>query len=594
MEPEEISRVIGHILGSAPFTMDERNRINEAMGEADSIEEMPEDIQELLYKYTDGTEDRAVKKYTKKTGPPKLRPSGGNPNHDNKTGKFTSKSGGTTSSVKSVKSTTKAKVKPATKTEAIKPGESLSSHIAKDRSVIAKNRGISTQLKDTPETSKAVKAVYEFKSSNGMSSKVNLSTSTVKDGVITVKGSIHNKDGTKVGDFERTLNAKNNKAFNDRIKISPKYTGQRFGDEFYDHSNKQLASMGIKKVELEANYDVGGYAWARRGVKWGPASRKSGETNVARNIEKFLAADSKKPAGSQLSPADRKQLESWATRMRKPLNASAPSPNDVASFGEGNYAIPRKTTGGREFVSWPGKEIMLGSTWSGEFSTSDSSGRSSRSAYMDDVEKLYAREEAAFIPDDELAPHDGESDFNMFHIDLVMPPEEQEETRAATVSTLERRIIKDSDQCSLCINNNDPKKVPVHPNCHCDVITDSVQTGVVEPGSRFLDPLNQELVDFVMTDSGDILPDSIQLQPDSVAVFDPEDVRWADLMRWLEQMQPYLEQANMYVSLVVDEDTDEALAEVEEVIDLLSSDVEAGLEALQTKKFWFAMAKAGI
>lgn len=48
MEPEEFSRVIGQILGHAPYTVDERNRINEAMGEADSIEEMPEDIQQLL------------------------------------------------------------------------------------------------------------------------------------------------------------------------------------------------------------------------------------------------------------------------------------------------------------------------------------------------------------------------------------------------------------------------------------------------------------------------------------------------------------------------------------------------------------------
>jgi hypothetical protein len=168
------------------------------------------------------------------------------------------------------------------------------------------------------------------------------------------------------------------------------------------------------------------------------------------------------------------------------------------------------------------------------------------------------------------------------------------ESRATSLSTVERRIIKDSDQCPLCVNNNDPRKVPVHPNCHCDVITDSVEMGVADPASRLFSPFNQELIDIVIGEDGAILPESIQLEPGSVAVFDPENVRWADLMRWLEQVQPYLEQANMYVSIVIDEDAEEAAEQVEQVIDLLATDVEAGLEALQTKKFWFAMAKAAI
>lgn len=586
MEPEEFSRVLGQILGSYPYTMDERDRINEAAGQADSIEEMPADIQELLSKYS--SEERALKKYTKKTGPPKLKPKGGNPNHDAKTGKFTSKPGGSGG----IKSATKAPKKTVT-TEAVKPGVSLSSTVAKDRAAIAKNKGVSTQLKDTPEIAKSVKSAYEFKASSGMSSRVNMSTSTIEDGQITVKGNIYNDKGVKVGDFERSLNSKNGTAYNDRIKINPKYTGQRFGDEFYSHSNKQLASMGVKKVGLEANYDVGGYAWARRGIGWGPTGRKNGESNVANNIDKYLAADSKKPAGQRLSDADRKQLEIWSARMRKPLNASAPTPNDLASFGEGNYTIPRKTAGGREFTSWPGKEIMLGSTWAGEYDTGASPGRSSRSSYMDDIERLYAKEEAAFIPNDELDPHGLDSDFNMFHVDLFMEPNDPNESRASRLSTVERTIVKDSIHCKECQANNDPNKVPVHPNCQCNVITDSIESGVADPTHRLFNVLNPNTVDMITPDGVDI-PAAIQLDPATTAILDPENARWADLMRWLEQMQPYLEQANLYVSIVVDDDTDEALAEVEEVIDLLASDIEAGLEALKTGKFWFSIAKAAI
>jgi hypothetical protein len=171
---------------------------------------------------------------------------------------------------------------------------------------------------------------------------------------------------------------------------------------------------------------------------------------------------------------------------------------------------------------------------------------------------------------------------------------ETDESRAFSLSTLERRIIKDSDQCPQCVANNDPKNVPVHPNCHCNVVTDSVETGVVEPGNRLLDVLTAATRNLEI-EGVDVLSDNgIQLVPDTVAVFDAEDVRWADLARWLEQVQPYLENANTYVSIIVDEDTEEAAEQVEEVIDMLASDVETGLEALQTRKFWFAIAKAAI
>lgn len=79
MEPEELSRKLGKILGSKPYTMDERDRINEAFGEdgVDSFEDLPDDIQQLL--------DRPLPDYTK----PNSR---ANSHHD-KAGKFAPKNG---------------------------------------------------------------------------------------------------------------------------------------------------------------------------------------------------------------------------------------------------------------------------------------------------------------------------------------------------------------------------------------------------------------------------------------------------------------------------------------------------------------------
>lgn len=165
------------------------------------------------------------------------------------------------------------------------------------------------------------------------------------------------------------------------------------------------------------------------------------------------------------------------------------------------------------------------------------------------------------------------------------------ETRASRLSTVERRIIKDSDQCPLCVANNDPKKVPVHPNCHCDVLTDSVEIGVADPESRLLQLLRNTDIPMDLIGEGE-LPAAIQVNPATVAINDIEDVRFADLTRWLEQIQPYLEQTGQYITMVIDEDTEEAVAQIEELAALAAEDSQQIIEGLRTGKLWFSIAQA--
>lgn len=166
------------------------------------------------------------------------------------------------------------------------------------------------------------------------------------------------------------------------------------------------------------------------------------------------------------------------------------------------------------------------------------------------------------------------------------------ESRALRVSTVNRQIIKDSDKCPQCVANNDPRNVPVHPNCHCSIVTDEVETGVVDPSSRLLDVLRagQELVELEVVNGE--LPAAIQLNPETIAVFDPEDVRFGDLARWLEQVQPYLDNADTYLSIVVDDDSDEALSQISDTVEAISENPELLAEALRSKKLWFSIAQA--
>lgn len=168
---------------------------------------------------------------------------------------------------------------------------------------------------------------------------------------------------------------------------------------------------------------------------------------------------------------------------------------------------------------------------------------------------------------------------------------ESDESRASKLSSVERRIIKDSVHCKLCTENNDPARVPVHPNCQCNVITDSVEAGVADPTSRFFNPLNLDSIAMEMI-GDEVLPGTVQLVPETAAILDGETARFADLARWLEQMEPYLQQGSQYLSIVVDDDTDEAVQQVTETVESIAEDIENLPEAIRNRKLWFALAKS--
>src|ERR1043166_4975806 len=94
---------------------------------------------------------------------------------------------------------------------------------------------------------------------------------------------------------------------------------------------------------------------------------------------------------------------------------------------------------------------------------------------------------------------------------------EADESRASRLSKVERRIVKKSSICERCRLNDDPNKVPVHPHCDCDVITDSLESGVADPTSRFFNPLTVRDMAMEMIATDVELPAAIQLNADTAA-----------------------------------------------------------------------------
>jgi hypothetical protein len=183
---------------------------------------------------------------------------------------------------------------------------------------------------------------------------------------------------------------------------------------------------------------------------------------------------------------------------------------------------------------------------------------------------------------------------NPYHDKAMDNTNQRSEPRASRVSKVERRIIKKQNICERCRLNEDPNNVPVHPNCDCDVVTDSLESGVADPESRFFKELTFDNIamEIVSAEGGIDLPSAIRLDPDTAAILDGENVRFADLARWLEQMQPYMDAGAQYVSIVVDDDTPEAVQQTTETLQSIAEGSTDFSEAIKSRKLWFALAKA--
>ncbi len=68
--------------------------------------------------------------------------------------------------------------------------------------------------------------------------------------------------------------------YNSYFKISPQFRGSNVATQIYASQEKALMEAGVKKVRIQANIDVGGYAWARMGFGFDEDRNAYGIENV--------------------------------------------------------------------------------------------------------------------------------------------------------------------------------------------------------------------------------------------------------------------------------------------------------------------------
>ena len=72
------------------------------------------------------------------------------------------------------------------------------------------------------------------------------------------------------------------------LTIDENFQGQGFAERFYEQTESRLTEEGYRAVWVQANIDVGGYAWARRGFLWFDEKgydRGADSNGISRHIE---------------------------------------------------------------------------------------------------------------------------------------------------------------------------------------------------------------------------------------------------------------------------------------------------------------------
>lgn len=132
----------------------------------------------------------------------------------------------------------------------------------------------------------------------------------------------------------------------EELKVNHKLQGQGFASAFNAHAEKAYREEGIDRIELQANIDVGGYAWARKGFDWYTFESAAG---IADRVEKQARKSRNKEAQAEVA-ALIKRMET-----NEFGSAGYPTPYEFSQVGFGSASDG----------SWVGKEAMLKSNWMG-------------------------------------------------------------------------------------------------------------------------------------------------------------------------------------------------------------------------------------
>jgi hypothetical protein len=123
-----------------------------------------------------------------------------------------------------------------------------------------------------------------------------------------VEGRIFNKKDKEIGSFTRVFKIKKDGTFvvdHDYLLLDEDVQGTGFAHEFNQRAIAGYKRMGVQQIALQADIDIGGYAWARAGYDWAPDNVASLAEMLEYRLSPARIAQKEAP-----SPRTQKQIDS--------------------------------------------------------------------------------------------------------------------------------------------------------------------------------------------------------------------------------------------------------------------------------------------
>lgn len=207
------------------------------------------------------------------------------------------------------------------------------------------------------EVSRTMLDAFNFTAPNGWKTRLR---TTINRRQSTVRGDILNEEGRPVGTVQRSVfrnSAGQMEVHHDLLAINRAYQGGGFADAYYKHLYEQYEAHGIDVVTINANIDVGGYAWAQRGFEWAGGSVPAHMPGLMQaNVDRALRAQ-------QFTPEQRQRIDEFREQLR---TNSDLTPKQIAN-SLSDITWTETTSGGKEITMWPGKKALLGTSWNGTY-----------------------------------------------------------------------------------------------------------------------------------------------------------------------------------------------------------------------------------
>lgn len=172
--------------------------------------------------------------------------------------------------------------------------------------------------------------------------------SKLQDGnAISVSLLIYDKDGNHVGQSQRVIYNENGKmrAYNSLMELNGTSRGGGFATSFNRYMENWYIANGFSKVEVSAGLSHGGFVWAMNGFGW-----KGGADAKKQRALGFLQSAQRRAS----SPSEQAQV---AHMMRRANAGDVPTPMEIALIGW--------RPGLKGSDNWLGKQVLMGSGWSG-------------------------------------------------------------------------------------------------------------------------------------------------------------------------------------------------------------------------------------